>query len=145
MSYQYDYPRPAVTVDIIVEREDGKILLIKRKNDPYKDHWALPGGYMNIDETLAEAASRELKEETNIDYSPYGLVPFGNYDAVDRDTRGRVITAVFIATVEKNDIGKEKAQDDAVDLSWFTEEEIRELPLAFDHSQILSDFLTDWS
>ncbi len=84
MSYSYKYPRPAVTVDCVV-LNDNNVLLIKRLNTPFKDHWALPGGFIDIDETLEEAAYRELSEETGV--KNICLKPFKVYDTPGRDPR----------------------------------------------------------
>ena len=96
--YTYDYPMPAITADVgvITIDFDGtrRILLIKRKNEPYKDCWALPGGFMNIDETLENCAMRELYEETGL---LTRVVHIGVSDKVDRDPRGRVISHIFVA------------------------------------------------
>ncbi len=93
--YTYKYPRPAVTADCVVigQADNGsrKVLLIRRGNEPYKDCWALPGGFLNMDETLEECARRELKEETGL--MPTGeMVELKSFSTVDRDPRGRTIT-----------------------------------------------------
>jgi 8-oxo-dGTP diphosphatase len=136
--YTYNYPRPAVTSDIAVLRleEFPEILLIKRKEDPFQGKWALPGGFMNLEETLEEAARRELEEETGIKAGE--LIRFDTYDKPGRDPRGRTITQVFVL-VWKKEMGIPQAGDDAADLSWFP---LTELPeLAFDHSLILADVI----
>ncbi|MDD7317376.1 MAG: NUDIX hydrolase [Prevotella sp.] len=134
--YAYKYPHPAVTADCIVfARENGKtrVLLIKRRNEPCKDMWALPGGFMNIDESAEEAAARELKEETGIDAGR--VIQVGAYSKVDRDPRERVITIAFYTIIDK--IRKAVGQDDAKQAEWFAIDNLPEL--AFDHSEILSD------
>jgi len=138
MIYTYAYPRPALTVDIIVINKDDmdKILLIKRKNEPFKDFWALPGGFIDIDEELTESALRELQEETGI--SDIKLRQFGTYGKLGRDPRGRTISVVYYGylTNYNQDI---MANDDAKDLDWFS---LNNLPaLAFDHKEIISDFM----
>ena len=133
--YCYKYPHPAVTADCIVyNKEDDKIyvLLIQRKNDPYKDSWAFPGGFINIDESAEEAAIRELKEETGLEIS--NIEQLKAYSNPDRDPRERVITIAFIAESKIKDV---KGGDDAKEARWF---DISQLPsLAFDHKEILQD------
>ena len=133
--YTYKYPHPAVTADCIVfacQNEKTQVLLIKRGSEPCKDMWALPGGFMNIDESAEEAATRELKEETGIDVKEVTQV--GAYSKVDRDPRERVITIAFYTVIDKP--VRAVGQDDAKQAEWFT---LDNLPtLAFDHSEILS-------
>lgn len=137
MDYTYKYPRPAVTVDIIIIRNacaDAELLLIQRLNQPFQDQWAIPGGFVDMDETVEQAAERELKEETAL--SGILLNQFKTYSAVNRDPRGRTISIVFvgIAPFESNAI----AGDDAKNAQWF---KLNNLPkLAFDHKLILTDF-----
>lgn len=136
--YTYDYPRPAITSDIAVLRleEIPEILLIQRKDSPFKDMWALPGGFMEMEESLEEAARRELLEETGIHAGE--LIRFDTYDAPGRDPRGRTITQVFVM-IWKKEMGLAEAGSDARDLRWFG---LTELPdLAFDHAQILADVI----
>ena len=133
--YTYDYPMPAITADVVVfhkmPRESVKVLLIKRKNEPYKDCWALPGGFMNIDETLENCAMRELYEETGL---LTRVVHIGVLDKVDRDPRGRVISHIYIASA-LDSTGFLKAGDDAESLAWFSQEECKDINLAFDHKE----------
>lgn len=136
MSYTYDYPRPAVTVDIILITKDElpRILLIQRKHAPFKGTWALPGGFLDMDEDLETAALRELQEETHIENII--LKQFKTYGAVNRDPRGRTVSVVFYAFVE-NEM-EAIAGDDASEAKWF---KLSELPtLAFDHQLILDEF-----
>lgn len=135
MSFTYDFPRASLTVDsiLICGKTDPSILLIKRKNEPYKNSWAFPGGFLDMDETLLTAAHRELKEETGITCDK--LTQLNIYDSIDRDPRGRTISVAFYAFVEEE--LKAVAQDDASDAQWF---KLSNLPgLAFDHAQIISD------
>ncbi|MBP5563209.1 MAG: NUDIX hydrolase [Bacteroidales bacterium] len=132
--YTYDYWRPAVTVDNVVFRFDGthlNVLLIKRGNEPFKDCWAFPGGFLDEDETLEEAARRELKEETGL--TTKYLNEVGAFSDLDRDPRGRTITVAFASVVQPNKTAA-VAGDDAKDARWFN---IHEMPkLAFDHEKI---------
>jgi 8-oxo-dGTP diphosphatase len=137
-AYTYDYPRPAVTADVAVLRLDEvpEILLIQRLDPPFKDMWALPGGFMEMEETLLETARRELMEETRIRAGE--LIRFDSYDKPERDPRGRTITQVFVM-IWKEEMGHPKAGSDAASLQWFG---LNKLPeLAFDHQQILNDVI----
>ena len=135
--YEYEYPRPAVAVDLIVLRvEDNrsKLLLIQRKNEPFAGTWAMPGGFLDENETLETAAARELLEETGT--SATKLEQFKAYSAVDRDPRTRVISVIFVAEILASDVAT--AGDDAAKAQWF---DIENLPkLAFDHENILKDY-----
>jgi len=129
------FERPSVTVDIIlftVKKEDLKVLLIKRDISPFKNMWAIPGGFVGIKESLEEAAKRELQEETNIrNVYLEQLYTFGD---PKRDPRTRVITVTYFALVNSTNF-KLKASTDVKDVRWFS---IFELPkLAFDHKKIL--------
>lgn len=135
MNYCYEYPRPAVTADIIVLKTVNNqqfVLLIERKFPPFKGMWALPGGFMNMDETLEEAALRELEEETGI--SGVILEQFHTFSSIDRDPRHRTITTVFIGHINDNTIELE-AGDDAANVNWFASDKLP--PLAFDHEEVL--------
>ena len=135
MPYIYEYPRPAVTVDCLVHRTTGnrqEILLIRRNNEPFKGMWALPGGFVGMDETLVKAARRELNEETGLVIAC--LEQFHTFDKVDRDPRHRTISTVFIGRVEHAG-AKITAGSDAGDVNWFS---LTQLPeLAFDHDEII--------
>jgi len=133
--YIYDWPRPMVTVDAVVFtffRNKAKLLLINRGKEPFKGKWALPGGFIEIDEELEIAAARELAEETGLVNVP--LEQLYTFGKCGRDPRGRQITIVFmgIATKEQTKI---KAGDDAAKVQWF---DIDNLPndLAFDHNEV---------
>jgi len=137
-AYTYDYPRPAVTADVAVLRMEGvpEILLVQRKDPPFKDMWALPGGFMEMDETLEDAARRELLEETAISAGEF--IRFDTYDNPGRDPRGRTITQVFVM-LWKKEMGLPRAGSDAKSLAWF---ELTTLPgLAFDHASIVNDVI----
>jgi len=125
---------PRITVDVVVS--DGtKVVLIKRGNDPFKDMWALPGGFIEYGETVEKAALREVKEETGLDVQLEGLL--GVYSNPDRDPRGHTISIVFFATKKK---GKLKAGSDASDAMEALLSKTDGLKLAFDHAVILEDF-----
>jgi 8-oxo-dGTP diphosphatase len=135
MNYSYEFERPALTVDIVVFAldEDGlQVMLIERDLEPFEGRWAIPGGFVRVDETLDEAARRELQEETGLrDIYLEQLYTFGD---LNRDPRERVVTVAYYALVnlQGHDI---KADTDARNAAWFT---IDELPgLAFDHEQIV--------
>jgi 8-oxo-dGTP diphosphatase len=137
--YTYDYPRAMVTADVAVLRLEKvpEILLVQRKDPPFEDLWALPGGFMEMDETLEEAARRELEEETGIKAGE--LIRFDTYDRPDRDPRGRTVTQVFV-TIWKEAMGEPKAASDAKALAWHG---LTELPeLAFDHHVIIRDVIS---
>jgi 8-oxo-dGTP diphosphatase len=133
--YIYDWPRPMVAADIAVFgffAGKAKLLLINRKREPFKGKWALPGGFVDVDEELDDAAARELKEETGL--AGIRLEQIHTAGRVGRDPRGRVITVVFMGIITKGQ-NKLKAGDDAADAKWF---DIENLPknLAFDHDEV---------
>lgn len=122
----------ALTVDCVVFTPDGSAVLIKRKNPPFQGQYALPGGFVDEDETSEHACVREAQEETNLDLKNLQLV--GVYSTPDRDPRGRTVSAAYLAEA---DLSQLRAGDDAAEAelvkNW------RDENLAFDHSQILSD------
>jgi len=130
-----DYEQPSVTCDLAVftVREDSlSILLVKRGIEPFKNKWALPGGFVNNEESIDSAAKRELKEETGI--SDVYLEQLYTFGEVGRDPRGRVITVSYIALVNSDEI-KLTPSTDAVEAKWFN---VKDLPsLAFDHKKII--------
>jgi 8-oxo-dGTP diphosphatase len=133
----FSYPKPALTVDCVVfgldEEIDLKVMLIQRNIPPYEGQWALPGGFIHLDESLEEAAFRELREETGIeDIFLEQLYTFGD---VQRDPRDRVITVAYYALINLSEHNI-KATTDARDAAWFS---LCDVPkLAFDHDKILS-------
>ena len=131
-------PHIFLTVDIILTRplnSKTEVLLIQRLNEPFKNKWALPGGFVDKGEDLEPAAKRELLEETSI--SMKSLTQFKTYGKPGRDPRGDTVSVVFYAEVNENVIAQ--AADDAKDVRWFTMDDLPEL--AFDHAEILSDFI----
>lgn len=133
----YRYPRPAVTTDCVIFGQgegDLKVLLVKRGNEPFKEIWALPGGFLNSDETAEEGALRELREETGLtDVKVEQLFTFSD---PKRDPRDRVISIAYMAVVKLQDV---KGEDDASEAKWFP---LKEIPsLAFDHELILNKAL----
>jgi len=137
-AHHYDpskYERPSVAVDVVMmtlHQKDLQILLVKRRSWPFEGMWAIPGGFVDIDESLEDAAKRELHEETSVqDVYIEQLYTFGN---PGRDPRTRVITVVYFALLDAEQL-RIKAADDAADVGWFSVYELP--PLAFDHGDIL--------
>jgi 8-oxo-dGTP diphosphatase len=133
--FQYQYPHPAVTTDVAVfalRDRQLQLLLIRRAQEPYKDRWALPGGFLEIDEDLDSCAKRELEEETGVaDLYMEQLYTFGR---PDRDPRERVISVTYYALVSADKLSL-SAGSDAAEAAWFP---LRRLPeLAFDHAEII--------
>lgn len=138
MPYTYDYPRPMVTVDILlVHRGEGgrSVLLIERGHPPFQGRWALPGGFLDEDEGLEAAARRELAEETNL--TDLELIQLGAWGDPGRDPRGHTVTVVFGAVLEEQSPREAVAGDDARDARWWPLEALP--PLAFDHDRIIAD------
>ncbi len=134
--YVYDWPRPMVTVDAVVFTYSGdktKVLLINRGKEPFKGKWALPGGFIDIDEELEDAVVRELAEETGL--AGVQLEQMHTFGTVGRDPRGRQISVAFmgIATKGQDTI---KAGDDAAKAQWFDIEEVPK-DMAFDHNEVV--------
>jgi ADP-ribose pyrophosphatase YjhB (NUDIX family) len=125
------YQNPIPTVDIIIEIESMGVVLIKRKNPPYG--WAIPGGFVDYGESLEEAATREAKEETNLDVKL--IKQFHTYSDPKRDPRHHSISTVYIAKGK----GILKAKDDAIEIGIFNETNLPE-DIAFDHRSILKDY-----
>jgi 8-oxo-dGTP diphosphatase len=123
-------PGPVLTVDVIIEYPDRRIILIKRGKDPNRGSWALPGGIVEEGETVEQAAIREAREETGIQVSLRRLV--GVFSDPGRDPRGHYVTVAFLADPVE---GSPEASSDAADL--IITKDFHDLPLAFDHAQIL--------
>ncbi len=136
--FTYKYPRPALTVDCAVFcccQSKNYVLLIERANEPYKNCWAFPGGFVDMDEDLDTAAYRELKEETG--FETIQLKQFKTYGAVNRDPRGRTVSVVYRALFSASVLPPVKGDDDALQAEWI---DIEKLPqLAFDHQQIMGE------
>ena len=134
--YIYDWPRPMVTVDAVVfslSKGRTRVLLVNRGKEPYKGKWAVPGGFIEIDEELEDAVARELKEETGL--TGVQLEQMRTFGKCGRDPRGRQISIAFIgvATTGQDNIN---AGDDAAKAQWFDIEELPE-DLAFDHDEMI--------
>ncbi len=136
MPFTYDYPHPAVAADVALFRNRGgklELLLIQRGYEPFVGRWALPGGFVNIDEDLEPAARRELREETGL--AAGELRQLQTFGRPGRDPRERVITVVFIGYAAEPDAAA-IGGDDAADARWF---QLDVLPdLAFDHAEIIA-------
>lgn len=135
--YTYDYPRPMLTADVVLTDAGDRVLLVRRGGEPYKGCWALPGGFMEMDETIERCAQRELEEETGISVGLGALHLVGIYSAPGRDPRGRTVTAAYSAKAPQEAVPK--AGDDAADTRWWPLAALP--PLAFDHADILAAYL----
>ena len=122
-----------LTADCVVLR-NSEVLLIRRGNEPFRGCWALPGGFMEMDETIEHCAVRELQEETGLQVAESDLRLIGVYSTPERDPRGRTVTAAYLVRLES---GEPKAGDDAAEVRWWP---LADLPsLAFDHAEIITD------
>ncbi len=131
---------PLLTVDCVAMDGKGRTLLIKRGHPPFQGHYALPGGFVDVGETVEDACRRELLEETGVIAKKLTLI--GVYSNPSRDPRGHTVSAAFLARVKS---AGAKAGDDAAAIEWV--EDWRRLALAFDHKQILKDaakLLASW-
>ena len=138
--FKYEYPRAAVTADIVIfDKTSNLLLLIERGRNPFKGMWALPGGFMDMNETIEQTAYRELEEETNI--TGVELNQLHTFTALGRDPRHRTVTTVFYGFIDET-ISKGVAGDDAADLKWF---DVYNLPdLAFDHREVIDFFISKY-
>jgi 8-oxo-dGTP diphosphatase len=143
MSFTYEYERPALTVDIVLftkspfyeNHDEVETLLVKRKQEPFRDSWVFPGGFVNKGEKLIDAARRELFEETNVNVNH--LTPLGIYDDPDRDPRGWTVSSAHLGLINKADC-KLKAQEEEVEeVKWFSLREAFKMKLGFDHNDML--------
>jgi 8-oxo-dGTP diphosphatase len=133
--HTYDYPRPALTVDIVIATREARprVLLIRRKSEPFAGKWALPGGYVDENERISDAARRELKEETGVEAA--GLEQLYTAGDPGRDPRGWTVSVAHLAQVDPDAV-KPVAADDASEVGWFPLDELP--PLAFDHAMLLA-------
>jgi len=134
--FQYDYPHPAVTVDVVIftiRDRQLKLLLVKRAGEPYRGKWALPGGFVHLEESLDAGASRELEEETGV--SGVFLEQLYTFGKPGRDPRERVITVAYYALIPSDKL-QIRAATDAEAVGWFGMDELPEL--AFDHTEIVA-------
>jgi 8-oxo-dGTP diphosphatase len=135
--YTYEYPRPALTVDIVIfalRDQHLHVLLVQRADEPYTGRWALPGGFVNIDEALEDAACRELFEETGL--KPAYLEQLYTYGDPQRDPRGRTITVAYFALTPAGAPIRSEGGSDARQARWHAMDELPRL--AFDHTDIIA-------
>ncbi len=128
------YKNPTPTVDVILER-DSNVLMVRRKNDPFKDHLSLPGGFVNEGETVEDAMKREAMEETSLEVHPIDIL--GVYSDPTRDPRKHIVTTVFVGIIVGGTI---RAGDDAASTEWIKLANLERQQIAFDHTQILRDY-----
>jgi len=134
------YRNPTPTVDTIIQR-DSRILLVKRRNDPFKGYLVLHGGFVYEGERVEDAAKREVKEETSLNIELLDIL--GVYSDPTRDPRGHMMSTVFIAKISShNDKVDAVAQDDAAAIEWISLEVIDTRNVGFDHKRIISDYKT---
>ena len=137
-----DYPRIDVTVDVVALASVGEeqhLLVVRRGSAPFEGQWALPGGYLEVDEDLATSAARELAEETGLRVEPGDLTQLGAYGAPDRDPRGRTISVAHLLRLDSPPAVQ--GDDDASDAQWLEVGQALDDGLAFDHEQIVRDAL----
>lgn len=136
MAFTYEFPRPAIATDCLVfcfHEKKLKILLIQRDKEPFEGNWAIPGGFLEIEEDLPDSAKRELKEETGVEVQE--VTQFQTFGSPDRDPRERTVSVAFYAFVKSDAIDRLQSGSDARNAQWF---DINDLPsLAFDHDEII--------
>ena len=149
--YCYEFEKFSCTVDIIVINpqpsvEEDKILLVKRKNEPYKNYLSLPGGFIEINESVLDAAKRELKEETNLDIQKDEIMYLRYIDNINRDPRCRTISFLHDVYIMDDQAKLAVAGDDASDLFWIPIQDIidNKIALAFDHQEILNEYFESY-
>lgn len=125
------------TVGCIIGKE-GRVLLTLRKIEPFKDHWCLPGGHIDVGEKPEEAVKREVKEETGLDIEPRS---FGNYKEIYEDINWHADVTMFYAKAEGR---LKKCEKEVKEIRWFDKEEIFKLPIAFEHKKVLEDYFKSW-
>lgn len=130
-----EYRNPVPTVDVILQR-DSKILLIRRKRDPFRGRLALPGGFVNEGETVEDAVIRETREETSLEVEPVEIL--GVYSDPRRDPRRHIMSVVFVGIIIR---GTDMAGDDAERIEWVNMDKIDGSDVAFDHTRILHDYM----
>lgn len=135
-AYSYEHPRPALTVDVViftVQDQALKVLLIQRRDDPFRHRWALPGGFVALEESLEMAAARKLNEETGV--TAAYLEQLYTYGEPGRDPRGRVVSVAYFALISSDTQIHHPSGNDALPVNWFI---YNQMPsLAFDHDQIV--------
>ena len=125
---------PSLTVDAVIEYPDDRVVLIRRGNPPFEGRWALPGGFVDIGETVEHACVREVKEECMIDVELDGIL--GVYSDPSRDPRRHTVSVVFMAKYRSGELS---GSDDAREAKLFTRNDLKGITLAFDHELIMSD------
>ena len=137
MPFTYEYPRPSVTVDVVlftIREGELALLMIRRKNPPFKGHWALPGGFVDENESLEHAAARELREETGVRQT--ALAQLGAFGDPGRDPRGHTVSVAFYAVVPSPK--RAVAADDAAEARWVAISDLARSDVAFDHTKIIA-------
>jgi 8-oxo-dGTP diphosphatase len=137
MNDKQQHKNPIPTVDTIIQR-DSQILFVKRKRDPFKEHFVFPGGFVNEGEKVEDAALREVKEETSLSVELVDIL--GVYSDPSRDPRGHVMSTVFIGKISDNDKNEAKAGDDAGAIQWIDLGDVDNKIFGFDHKTIISDY-----
>jgi 8-oxo-dGTP diphosphatase len=144
--FTYEFPRPSVTVDVALftlRGDELAVLLIQRAHDPFAGGWALPGGFVDADESLEAAARRELAEETSV--TDVAIEQIGAFGDPGRDPRGHTVTVAFVGFVPEEETPQ--AGDDAAAAAWYAVGSLAQLPVAFDHGKIIAaarDRLREW-